>query len=129
MNPIVILAIVGGAIIAALVYVAFRDDQERDPLQERLAQFGERETPQTLEEIELSLSFRDRVIVPITRALGRFAAKFTPQSQLEMSRGLLETAGYRQFDGTIHLLCHAYRLDHRPASVGLHGVLRHGANP
>ncbi len=95
MEPIIVLAlvIVGGVIAAGLVYVGVRDDNNRDPLQERLAQFEDRELPQSLEEIELSLSFQDRVILPLFKSLSKLMTQFTPQKQLEETRRQLELAG------------------------------------
>ncbi|MEQ8671708.1 MAG: type II secretion system F family protein [Aggregatilineales bacterium] len=88
-----ILIIVGMIVIGGLVYVGLREDRDRDPLQERLAQFGDRELPESLEEIELSLSFRDRVIIPLMETLADLTTRFTPQKQLEMTRKQLELAG------------------------------------
>lgn len=85
---IVIMAIVGG-----LVYVGLNEDNNRDPLQDRLAQFGDREAPESLEEIELSLSFSDRVIVPLMEQIANITKRFTPQKQLESARRQLELAG------------------------------------
>lgn len=88
------IAIIGAmAIIGILVYIGLREDRNRDPLQERLAQFGDRELPESLEEIELSLSFRDRVIIPLMKAMADITTKFTPQKQLEDARRLVELAG------------------------------------
>ncbi|PJF20320.1 MAG: hypothetical protein CUN56_16765, partial [Phototrophicales bacterium] len=80
---IAIIIIVVLLIIAGLVYVGLRQDQGRDPLQERLAMYGERETPESLEEVELSLPFRERVIIPMLKWLADLTSRFTPQQQLE----------------------------------------------
>jgi tight adherence protein C len=89
-----ILFVVGGIIITGLVYMGFRENKERDPLQERLAQWGETEKPvESLEEIELSLSFQDRVLIPMLRGFAGLTARFTPQKQLETTRKMLEQAG------------------------------------
>lgn len=80
-------------VVAGLVYIAMRDDRKRDPLQERLAQFGERELPESLEEIELSLSFRDRILVPFLRKIAGLTSKFTPQNQIDDTRKQIELAG------------------------------------
>ncbi len=89
--PLAIVAIM--LIIATLVYVSMRDDKGRDPLQERLALYGEREAPESLEEIELSMSFQDRVVLPLMQRLANLTARFTPQKQLEQTRHQLELAG------------------------------------
>jgi tight adherence protein C len=93
-NPILIgvLVIVGLLVVLVFVYIGMREDRGRDPLQERLAQFGERDIPDSLEEIELSLSFRDRVLMPVLRKLAEITTRFTPQKQLEQTRRMLELA-------------------------------------
>lgn len=88
-----ILALVGFVVVGGLVYIGLREDRGVDPLQERLAQYEDKEMPDSLEEIELGLSFRDRVIVPLIERLGNLTAKFTPQKQLEATRHQLELAG------------------------------------
>jgi tight adherence protein C len=88
-----ILIIVVLLVIGALVYIGFRDDRSRDPLQERLAQFGERELPESLEEIELSLPFKDRVLIPILRRVADITTRFTPEKQLAQTRHQIELAG------------------------------------
>ena len=77
----------------ALVYVGMREDRNRDPLQERLASYGEREMPSSLQDIELQLSFRDRILLPIARRLADLTVKFTPEKQLEDARRLIDLSG------------------------------------
>ncbi len=95
MSSVVVLTmlIAGGAIMAALVYIGMRDDRGQDPLQARLAQYEDKELPSSLEEIELSLSFKDRVIVPLGRQIADITTRFTPQKQIEDTRHKLELAG------------------------------------
>lgn len=81
------------AIIGGFAYIALRDSKGRDPLLERLAQFEHDDIPDSLEKVELSLSFRDRVIVPVLRWFSGLLTRFTPQSQLDSARKLLEQAG------------------------------------
>jgi tight adherence protein C len=88
-----IAIVIGLVIIAGLVYIGLREDNDRDPLQERLAQYGEREIPQSLEEIELSMSFRDRILIPLLKRIAEFTVRFTPEKQLEEARHLIELAG------------------------------------
>jgi tight adherence protein C len=95
MDPMLVgILLVGGLIIVgALVYVGLRDDRGRDPLQERLAQYGDRELPQSLEEVEMSLSFKDRVLLPLIERLAGVVARFTPQKQLDVARKKIDQAG------------------------------------
>ncbi|MDZ4767817.1 MAG: type II secretion system F family protein [Chloroflexota bacterium] len=101
-QSIIILAVivVGTIVFGGLVYVGMRDDKGLDPLQERLAQFEDKEIPQSLEEIELSLSFRDRVILPVMRNVANLSTRFTPQKQLEDARHQIELAGMSLDPGT-----------------------------
>lgn len=95
MSPVVvgILILVGLLIVAGLVYVGMREDTGRDPLQDRLAQYGDRELPDSLEEVELQLSFRDRILIPLIKQIAAITVRFTPQKQLEATRKQLEMAG------------------------------------
>lgn len=95
---ITILILLGAAalLLGGLVVVGYTDRTDTDPLEKRLAQYGDREVPSSLEEIELSLSTRERVIIPMYRALARFAAKFTPENQMESVRRQIELAGKTQ---------------------------------
>ncbi|MCU0498117.1 MAG: type II secretion system F family protein [Anaerolineae bacterium] len=94
MDPLIgILALGAFLLVSGLVYVGMREDRGRDPLQERLAQFGERELPESLEEIELQLSFRDRIVIPLVKWFANITTRFTPQKQLEATRKQLEMAG------------------------------------
>jgi tight adherence protein C len=95
MEPLIVLAfvVVGVIVFGSLVYVGTKEDRGRDPLQERLAQYEDKELPQSLEEIELSLSFKDRVLLPLMRNIAGITTKFTPQKQLEEIRHQLELAG------------------------------------
>jgi tight adherence protein C len=102
MDPILvlILLVVGGVIVVGLVYVGMKEDRGRDPLQERLAQYEDKEMPQSLEEIELSLSFKDRVVLPLIHQIAQLTTRFTPQKQLEDARHKLELAGMTLEPGT-----------------------------
>jgi tight adherence protein C len=90
---VAVLIIAALLIIAVMVYIGLREDRNVDPLQERLAQYGERELPDSLEEVELSISFKERVLVPMMKGLARIVVRFTPQKQLEATRRKLEIAG------------------------------------
>ena len=96
MSTFTVLAIVlGGAVVLAVVLViaGLRAPEAKDPIQERLAEIGVRDEPMTLEEIELSQGFYDRVILPFFNQIGNVASRFTPQATLESARRRLEMAG------------------------------------
>lgn len=89
---IIFLVVVGGAI--ALVVIGLRDASDRvDPLQERLLDYATREETASLEEIELSQPFTERVIYPVARKFGEVAIRFTPQNALQDTARKLEQAG------------------------------------
>lgn len=91
---IVFAVIILGA--ATLVVVGIRTaarNQERDPLMERLAEFTERGDVVSLEELELSQPFTERVIVPFLQSIGEFSARFTPQKVVEDTERKMELAG------------------------------------
>ena len=92
---IVGVILIGGAIY--LVVVGNRaiaaQDENVDPLMERLAEFSERGEVVSLEQIELSQPFSDRVLVPIMRRLGEISTRFTPQKVLMDTTRKLELAG------------------------------------
>lgn len=67
--------------------------EDDDPLQARLAEFIQRGDVKSLEEIELSQPFAERVIVPIIRRVGEFSARFTPQKAIQDTTRLMELAG------------------------------------
>jgi tight adherence protein C len=90
---IVILLVVGVLLLGGLIVVGRRSQTEEDPLQRRLAEYGDREVPATLEELEMSLSFQERIVVPLYQALARFTIQFTPEQQIEDIRKKLERAG------------------------------------
>jgi tight adherence protein C len=66
---------------------------EGDPLSRRIDEYAAREEVVSMEEIELSLSFSDRVLVPMLRRMSEFVVRFTPQSAIERTARMLENAG------------------------------------
>jgi tight adherence protein C len=95
MSTLAILAVIGIALILAVILVVagLRAPEAKDPIQERLAEFGVRDEPMTLEEIELSQRFYERIILPFFNRIGKMASRFTPQATLENARKRLEMAG------------------------------------
>ena len=90
------IAIVLGVLVVVaivLVLVGMAAPEAKDPIQERLAEFSVREEPMTLEEIELSQAFYQRVILPFFNKIGQVAQRFTPQATLESTRRKLEMGG------------------------------------
>ena len=83
--------IVIGAVI--LVIVGIRSPQGSDPLEERLSEFAARGETVSLEEIELSQPFSQRIVVPIAKKMGEFVMRFTPQNAITSMTRKVELAG------------------------------------
>jgi tight adherence protein C len=90
------LIVMGVILLGGLILVGMGDEDSSDPLEKRLAQYGDRDLPASLEEVELSMSTRERVIIPMYRGLARFALQFTPENQIESIRHQIELAGKSQ---------------------------------
>lgn len=64
-----------------------------DPLQARLAEYIQRGDVTSLEDIELSQPFSERVIIPIVNKIGELSARFTPQKAIQDTVKRMEMAG------------------------------------
>ena len=94
MPLLTIAAIIGILVLAVFLVIAgIRAPQASDPIASRLAEYSVREEAMTLEEIELSQRFYDRIMLPLFNAIGMIAARFTPQATLEAARLKLIKAG------------------------------------
>jgi tight adherence protein C len=94
----ILFYVLGGIVLIvaiAVVAVSLQRNQQsdEDPLQARLAEFIQRGDVASLEEIELSQPFAERVIVPIVRRIGEFSARFTPQKAIQDTARKFELAG------------------------------------
>jgi tight adherence protein C len=96
MIGIIGLIVFGVLILGGLIVMGMRGDMDSDPLERRLSEYGDRELPESLEELEMSLSTQERVIIPMYRALANFAVRFTPENQIENIRHQIELAGKTQ---------------------------------
>jgi tight adherence protein C len=95
MTLIILVAIVL-VLVIAVIAVSWRrgaQGEENDPLQARLAEYIQRGDVTSLEEIELSQPFSERVIIPVIRRIGEFSARFTPQKAIQDTARRLELAG------------------------------------
>jgi tight adherence protein C len=91
---IIIAAVVVVIVAAILVVIGSRLPKEaEDPLEQRLAEFAQRGEQASLEEIEMSQPFSDRVLYPTLRTMGELSARFTPQKQIQDTERRLELAG------------------------------------
>jgi tight adherence protein C len=99
MVVIIGLLVVGILLLVGLIATGLRERNDVDPLQERLAELANlEEAPQSLEELELSLSRKDRIVMPVFEGLAGFVMTFTPENQIESIRNKLEKAGQSDTD-------------------------------
>jgi tight adherence protein C len=85
---------IGLAVVLIVIGFSARDPKES--LQARLAEYSAREQAATLEEIELSMPFSERIIAPMVRSAAEFVKRFTPERSLESTRHRLDLAGNPQ---------------------------------
>jgi len=90
---LIVIAVIFLIVVIVLVVVGISDAGDSDPLQERLAEFAARGETVSLEEIELSQSLTQRIIMPLARKMGDLAIRFTPQNALQSTARKLELAG------------------------------------
>jgi len=88
---IIVVMILFGSVI--LVIVGIRSPQGVDPLEDRLAEYAARGETVSLEEIELSQTFSQRIIIPIAKRMGEFVMRFTPQNAITSMSKKMEMAG------------------------------------
>jgi tight adherence protein C len=94
MALIIIMLLFGVFIVAGLVMVGFRERDDVDPLQARLAEYASLDQlPSSLEEIEMSLSRKERILEPIFKTLARRLMALTPEQQVEQVKLQLDRAG------------------------------------
>jgi len=87
---VVVVSVVAGL---TLVVIGLLGSREEATVEERLAQLGTLEQAPSLEELELSLPFTERVLRPWLRKLADYIARFTPEQTLSRTRRNLELAG------------------------------------
>jgi tight adherence protein C len=94
---IFVIIVAGISLLGGLVFVGLRENTGYDPVQARLAELAEKEAQMnSLEDIELQVSFQERVIIPMFRTLAKMLASMTPEQQIEQTRHQLELAGKAQ---------------------------------
>jgi tight adherence protein C len=91
--PFVVIGIVV-LVAVALIAVGVSNANQADPLAERLAEYaGQQELTANLEDIEMSVPFTQRVLLPIMQLIARFTTQFTPQNTLQQTQRQLDLAG------------------------------------
>src|SRR5512143_1657914 len=74
-----------------LIFIGMALPGEPSQVQARLQAYGTR--PRTLAEMEMSMPFSDRVILPIIRGMSNFISRFAPQRNVDAARHKLDLAG------------------------------------
>jgi tight adherence protein C len=94
MQTIALLGL-GLFLVVGLVLILIGLSRSRRPtaIDERIEQFAKLDRPPTLEEIELSQPFSERVLVPFARRVARFLTRLTPKQSVEAVRHKLNLAG------------------------------------
>jgi tight adherence protein C len=87
---LLLFIVIVGAI--TLVVLGLRESRG-DTLSRRLAEYAERGEITSLEEIELSQPFMERVVYPAAQRFGELAQRFTPQNAITETRRMLDMAG------------------------------------
>lgn len=95
MNPIIII---GGLVLLLLiagivVLVIVSRSRSGGVVQSRMEEYVNRAAPMTLEELEMSQPFTDRVVIPILQGISKSMARFAPKQAMEKARRDLELAG------------------------------------
>jgi tight adherence protein C len=90
-----VIGAVAVIIIIGLIAVSIAERSESDPLQERLAEFvaSQPDDVTSLEQIEMSVPFSQRVLLPIMQRVAAITQSFTPQEALETTQRNIELAG------------------------------------
>lgn len=83
--------VLGIFIIIFGVYLLRRS--EGDALSKRINEYAAREELASIEEIELSLSFSERILVPMVQRLSNLVTRFAPQKVLDETTKQIEMGG------------------------------------
>ncbi len=94
MSVLVPVVLVLGVLVG-LILISVKLVQSRDPtsIEDRLDEFGTLDQPPTLEELELSQPFAERVLVPLLEWLADLATRVNPQEGMENIQHSLDLAG------------------------------------
>jgi tight adherence protein C len=91
--PLILLIAVMGMVMVGLIFAGLASGSRSEDVSIRLEEFATRSAPITLEEIELSQPFSQRVIRPILEGAASFVTRFAPANAMENSRHQLDLAG------------------------------------
>jgi tight adherence protein C len=110
MSPLLLLIGLVLVLGVGVILVGMRAPKQEDALEARLAELGAMGRTATLEEIELSLPFSERVIRPILQKVAALIGRMTPSQTLSRTRRYLELAGLSQKIGPAEFVTTRYIL-------------------
>jgi len=110
MSPLLLLIGLVLVLGVGVILVGMRAPRQEDALEARLAELGALGRTATLEEIELSLPFSERVIRPILQKVATLIGRMTPSQTLARTRRYLELAGLSQKIGPAEFVAARYIL-------------------
>ena len=87
------LVVIGGIVLLVRAGMRETASREDDLLTSRLIEVSEKGEITSLEDIELSQPFTERVVTPILLKVGDISARFTPQHLIEETELKIELAG------------------------------------
>jgi len=90
--PLIAIGVIALAAVLVMVFRARRAGGS-GTIEERLNELAALGQTVTLEELEMSQPFSERVLIPAIEALSKMAQKFTPKNTIEQSRHQIELAG------------------------------------
>lgn len=95
--PDLFLYMIIGAVVLGIFIIIFGvyllRRSEGDALSKRINEYAAREELASIEEIELSLSFSERILVPMVQRLSNLVTRFAPQKVLDETTKQIEMAG------------------------------------
>jgi tight adherence protein C len=91
MSPIILIVAAGIAISVILLFIGVAAPRPADQVYDRLVEYGGRAV--TLEELELSQPFADRVVRPMLRGVSNLVSRLAPNKNVAATRHKLEMAG------------------------------------
>jgi tight adherence protein C len=90
----IVLGALAVVIAIGLIAVGIANRNQADPLADKLREYaGQTELTTNLEQIELSIPFAQRVIMPMLQRIADFTLRFTPAQMLESTQHMLDLAG------------------------------------
>ncbi|MGC9356362.1 MAG: type II secretion system F family protein [Anaerolineae bacterium] len=89
----ILLLLMGLLVVGVVLFMILRGARASQSLEDRLNELASLGEPVSLEDLELSQPFTQRVIMPMLQHMGEALQRLTPKQNLEQARQKLEVAG------------------------------------